>query len=308
MSFVKYCRVCGKMLLGVKDNKCSKCVDIVYTTPSNKTVEIKQVNNWNTLVTPKTLDEFTGQEKIKKELKIILESHNKTGIPVSNILFSGSYGSGKTTLAKIFSSMLGEYKFLNGDTLKSLEGISGLILIDEIHALKTEEFLLSEMDAGRVTVIGATTSSGTLSGALRSRFINFVLEPYGIPDLVSIIKNASSNINFKCPEDIAVEIASRSKLNARISLQLFKRVYDRLITGYSISWKEDFNIDNDGLDSTDHRYLSYLSDKPVGLQTICSLMGLDRVTVEETIEPYLLLKGYMIRTPRGRIINKNRGI
>lgn len=270
---------------------------------------------WNVVATPKTFEDYVGQDVIKKELTIMLGATKVHAIPVQHCLFSGSFGLGKTTIAKIFADMIAcNWVIINAAELEDVPP-NDVVVIDEIHKLKDEESLLGIMDAGKQTILAATTTAGSLSGPLRSRFISLVLEPYTIEELKVMIYNTSNNLNFECPEYLAQAVAQRGKFVARIALFLFKRVYDRVvltkekITPETIDcWFASMGIDYNGLDNADRAYLSCLSDKPMGIQNLSALTGLDAVTLQETIEPYLLSKGYVKRTPRGRVKGEASGV
>jgi Holliday junction DNA helicase RuvB len=164
------------------------------------------------------------------------------------------------------------------------------------------------MDIGGQVIIGATTSAGSLSGPLRSRFVSFVLQPYTIDELNIMVQQAANSFYYKCPKFVSVEIAKRGKSTARIAVFLFKRIYDRIsLNDFKVTekqladWFSEIRIDEDGLDNGDRAYLASLSDKPVGIKTLSALTGFDCITIEETIEPYLMTRGYVVRTARGRI-------
>lgn len=214
-----------------------------------------------------------------------------------------------------------------------------VLFIDEIHRLNTniEEVLYSAMedysldiiigegpaarsvkiDLPKFTLIGATTRIGLLSNPLRDRFgINLRLNFYSIEELSFVIKRASSLLDLKILENAIKEIAARSRGTPRIALRLLKRVrdffsiskleiIDKEIASYAL---EKLEVDSIGLDSNDHRYLSFIATHyqggPVGVETICAGMSEQRDTIEETIEPYLIQKGFIHRTPRGRVMTK----
>ena len=210
-----------------------------------------------------------------------------------------------------------------------------VLFIDEIHRLNpiVEEYLYSAMEDYQIdimiesgpnartvqiqinpfTLIGATTRSGLLTAPLRARFgINFRLEYYMIDVLSKIINRSSSILDVSISEDAAAEIAGRSRGTPRIANALLRRVrdfaqikgngsIDKKITKYSLT---ALNVDEHGLDEMDNRILTTIIDKfqggPVGLTTIATAVGEQAGTIEEVYEPFLIMEGYLMRTPRGR--------
>ncbi len=288
---------------------CTSCKRKLVTP----TALVSTSKNWNEMVSPKSFDDFIGQEPIKDELRTMITANKRTNIHVQHVLFSGGFGLGKTTLANIFASMIGKPGYITATNLKDsgdLPRDTNAVVVDEIHTIKEEEWLLTLMDKGTQTVIGATTTAGSLSGPLRSRFVSLVLQPYSITELQQIINGAANNLKYECPEYVSYEIAKRGKTVARIALFLFKRVYDRIVlNNYDVSlgvlnkWFKEMQIDENGLDNADRAYLNCLSkDRPVGIQNLSAMVGLDKTTLLETVEPYLLTHGFIQRTARGRIL------
>ncbi len=306
------CCVCGakgKLLAPYENAKyiCNDC----YTGKKKQKTSSGKPAAWNELVTPTDFNTFIGQEQIKVELQIMLQASKKHGIPVQHCLFSGGFGLGKTTLAKIFASKVGAYDLVSATSLSDASDLplSPVVIIDEIHALRDEEWLLTVMDKGNQVILGATTSAGGLTGALRSRFVSLTLRPYTVGELQTMIKNAAKNLKYDCPDYLSLEVAKRGKTVARTALFLFKRVYDRIalnnmkVTPEKLNWWfMEIGIDVDGLDNADRAYLACLSDSPIGLQNVSAVTGLDKLTIEETVEPYLLTQGFVKRTPKGRVI------
>ena len=210
-----------------------------------------------------------------------------------------------------------------------------VLFIDEIHRLNpiVEEYLYSAMEDYQIdimiesgpnarsvqikinpfTLIGATTRSGLLTSPLRARFgINCRLEYYQLDLLSKIINRSSSILDIGIAKEAASEIARRSRGTPRIANALLRRVrdfaqikgdgnIDMKITKYSL---EALNVDEHGLDEMDNRILSAIIDKfkggPVGLTTIATAVGEQAGTIEEVYEPFLIMEGYLMRTPRGR--------
>ena len=211
-----------------------------------------------------------------------------------------------------------------------------ILFIDEIHRLSpvVEEYLYSAMEDYRIdimidkgpsarsiqidlnpfTLVGATTRSGLLTAPLRARFgINLHLEYYEPDTLMKILKRSAGILNVPIDDEAAMEIARRSRGTPRIANALLRRVRDfaqvkgngRIdidITTLSLS---ALNIDSFGLDETDNKILLAIIDKfkggPVGVSTIATAIGEDSGTVEEVYEPFLIMEGFIKRTPRGRM-------
>lgn len=219
--------------------------------------------------------------------------------------------------------------------LTSLEP-NDVLFIDEIHRLSpvVEEYLYSAMEDYRIdimidkgpsarsiqidlnpfTLVGATTRSGLLTAPLRARFgINLHLEYYAPETLSKIIKRSADLLKVPIYEDAAVEIARRSRGTPRICNSLLRRVRDfaqvkgngTIDHAIAQSSLQALNIDKYGLDEIDNKILLTIIDKfrggPVGISTIATAIGEDGGTVEEVYEPYLIMEGFIKRTPRGRM-------
>ena len=220
--------------------------------------------------------------------------------------------------------------------LTSLEPNDALF-IDEIHRLQpvVEEYLYSAMEDYRIdimidkgpsarsiqldlnpfTLIGATTRSGMLTAPLRARFgINMHLEYYDPATLQRIIRRSTRLMRVPIDDDAAVEIARRSRGTPRIANGLLRRVRDfAQVKGNGTITKDiadialsALNIDSYGLDEIDNKILLTIIDKfkggPVGVSTIATAIGEDAGTVEDVYEPYLIMEGFVKRTPRGRMV------
>jgi Holliday junction DNA helicase RuvB len=222
--------------------------------------------------------------------------------------------------------------------LTSLEP-NDVLFIDEIHRLSpvVEEYLYSAMEDYRIdimidkgpsarsiqidlnpfTLVGATTRSGLLTAPLRARFgINMHLEYYEPDTLKKIIKRSASILQVPIDDDAAVEIARRSRGTPRIANALLRRVRDfaqvkgtgRIDTKIARVALTALNIDQYGLDEIDNKILLTIIDKfkggPVGISTIATAIGEDAGTVEEVYEPFLIMEGFVKRTPRGRMVTE----
>ena len=222
--------------------------------------------------------------------------------------------------------------------LTSLEK-NDVLFIDEIHRLSpvVEEYLYSAMEDYRIdimidkgpsarsiqidlnpfTLVGATTRSGLLTAPLRARFgINMHLEYYEPETLQKIVERSAGILAVPITEDAALEIAGRSRGTPRIANALLRRVRDfaqvkgngKIDTKITRIALTALNIDKYGLDEIDNKILLTIIDKfkggPVGITTIATAIGEDAGTVEEVYEPFLIMEGFIKRTPRGRMVTE----
>ena len=212
-----------------------------------------------------------------------------------------------------------------------------ILFIDEIHRLNklTEELLYSAMEDFRLdltmganrgtrcrtinlpkfTLIGATTKLASISSPLRDRFgICHKINLYSHEELQQIIRNFSNFLNITIVNKASLKLAKSSRGTPRIAIRLLKRVRDyaqviKNTTKISLDIVEKAlsyqRIDNQGLDDLDRKYMSFLNinnNSPVGLDTLASGMGEDSSLLEFVIEPYLIQIGFLMRTPRGRLL------
>ncbi len=211
-----------------------------------------------------------------------------------------------------------------------------VLFIDEIHRIprNIEEVLYSAMedyvldimigkdgnsrsirvDLPPFTLVGATTRFGDLSSPLRDRFgVIERLEYYNQNELLQIVKRTAGVYEKEIDEDAATELAKRSRGTPRIANRLFRRVRDfaeilgdgKIDKRICASSLDKLNIDANGLDYTDYRYLRGIIENfkggPVGLEAIAATIGEEATTIEDVYEPFLLQEGYIKRTPRGRV-------
>lgn len=210
-----------------------------------------------------------------------------------------------------------------------------ILFIDEIHRLhrSIEEVLYSAMedfkldiilgkgpsakslrlDLPKFTIIGATTRTGSLAAPLRDRFgMIHRLEFYNPDEIAQIIKRAAKILDIKIDDVAAKQLAKRARLTPRIANRLLRRVRDYAdVNGDGIIDTEIshaalalLEIDDLGLDPADRMLLNAIIDNyqggPVGVETLVALTSEERITIEDTLEPYLLQIGLLERTPRGR--------
>ncbi|MDR1759450.1 MAG: Holliday junction branch migration DNA helicase RuvB [Fibrobacter sp.] len=211
-----------------------------------------------------------------------------------------------------------------------------ILFIDEIHRLNrvVEEYLYPAMedfrldimlDSGpsarsvnlplkRFTLVGATTRSGLLTGPLRDRFgLHYRLELYSEKEIIRILMRNADILQVKLKKEAAEMLGGRCRGTPRIANRVLKRcrdvaqvrgngVIDTEITQKTLDM---LGIDEDGLDSMDRKILETVIHKfnggPVGLGTIGAALGEETETLEEVYEPYLIQKGFLARTPRGRV-------
>ena len=215
-----------------------------------------------------------------------------------------------------------------------------VLFIDEIHRLNrtVEEYLYPAMEDFRLdimldsgpaarsvnlplkhfTLVGATTRSGQLTGPLRDRFgLQYRLELYNEKDIVKILMRSASILGVELSEDAALLLGGRCRGTPRIANRVLRRCRDvAQVRGTGIidvqsaqKTLDMLGIDSEGLDPTDRRILSTMIDMfdggPVGIGTISAAMGEEANTIEEVYEPYLIQKGLLNRTPRGRVATRN---
>lgn len=208
---------------------------------------------------PKTWDEYIGQEKLKKNLGIIIGAAKKRGEPLEHLLFYGNSGLGKTTLAHIISQEMGAgIKMTSGPAIERAGDLAAILtslsegdilFIDECHRLNKliEEYLYPAMEdfklnlvAGKgpmantmelslphFTLVGATTRIALISSPLRNRFgATFQLNFYELPDMEKIIRRSAKILNTEIVPEAVKIIAQRSRFTPRVANRLLKRVRD----------------------------------------------------------------------------------
>jgi len=211
-----------------------------------------------------------------------------------------------------------------------------VFFIDEIHRLRrqVEEVLYPAMEEWKLdivlgegpharsirldlapfTLIGATTREGLLTAPLRDRFeVVFRLDYYTPEELAEIIRRAGERMRLEVTSEGALELAARARGTPRIALRLLRRARDLaqvegngvVDQGIARRTLELLGIDHEGLDSLDRKILEVIIDRfeggPVGIETLAAALGEDKETVTEFYEPYLIAKGFLRRTPQGRI-------
>lgn len=296
-------------------------------------------------IRPSTFDEIIGQDSVIKRLRVSVAGCKNTGSVMPHVLIDGPPGLGKTTIASAIANEMGVNLYTtNAASIRSIKNIMPYIMgisprsvlfIDEIHRLPkiVEEFLYPVMedfvlnitvkddddkdkpetiDLPMFTVVGATTSGGSLSQPFYDRFtIKEHLSFYNDSDLAKLAGLNAKKLGLIISEDDLLEIAKRSKgtpriLNAR--MQWYRNYKSCNSDAANVSEIFDVQgIDENGFDLYDRMYLSALrkaKGMPLGLKSISSMTGISIDTIENSIEPFLVRKGYVIRSQKGRILSK----
>ncbi|MBM4210914.1 MAG: Holliday junction branch migration DNA helicase RuvB [Gammaproteobacteria bacterium] len=216
-------------------------------------------------------------------------------------------------------------------------GPNDVLFIDEIHRMSPsiEEILYPAMEDGQLdimigegpaarsvkidlppfTLIGATTRASLLTSPLRDRFgIVQRLNYYSASELTVIVQRSATILGYAIEPAAAFELALRSRGTPRIANRLLRRIrdYAQVSKSHVISKEiaqiglSSLGINSQGLDELDQRMLSIIREQfkggPVGIDTIAAVMGEERGTIEDIIEPFLIQNGHLIRTPRGRVL------
>ncbi len=278
------------------------------------------------------LSVFIEAAKLRKEALDHVLLHGPPGLGKTTLAHIISAEMG-TTLKMTSGPVLEKPGDLAGLLTNLDEG--DVLFIDEIHRLNNivEEYLYSAMEDYRIdimidsgpnarsvqlslepfTLIGATTRMGLLTAPMRARFgINFLLDYYDVKTLQGIIERSAGILNIPITSEGSYEISKRSRGTPRIANALLRRIRDfAQIKGTGIidiaiskMGLDALNVDDSGLDEMDNRILDTIINKfkggPVGISTIATAVGEESGTIEEVHEPFLIMEGYLQRTPRGR--------
>ena len=290
---------------------------------------------------PTNFDDIVGQEDVIKRLKINSTGCKISGSVMPHVLIDGPPGLGKTTISSAIANELSVDLYnCNAANLRSVKsmlpylmGISprAVLFIDEIHRLPklVEEFLYpvmedfkmsissgeqtEEMELPQFTLVGATTSGGSLSQPFYDRFtIKEHLNFYNADELAKLARLNTEKMGLDVSDDDLIEIAKRSKGTPRILNARLKWYQNYLLSIGDDGVNAIFDvqgIDRFGMDVYDRLYIEVLEKNignPLGLKSISSLTGIATETIENSIEPYLVREGYVVRTQKGRILGKKR--
>lgn len=295
---------------------------------------------------PKSLDDFIGQQTLRRNLTVFIEAAKKRDECLEHVLFYGPPGLGKTSLANIIAiEMEGNIKITSGPAIERPGDLAAILtnlsrgdilFIDEIHRLNrsVEEVLYPALEdfeldivigkgpAARsirlnlepFTLVGATTKVGSLSAPLRDRFgIIEKFELYGPDDLSTIVSRSAALLETSIVNEASHMVAEASRGTPRIANRILKRVRDWAQVYSDGCIKLDdvrasldaLGIDTLGIDKSDRAYLETLickfSGGPVGIDTIAASISEETETLEDVVEPYLLQKGFIDRTAKGRV-------
>lgn len=332
----------------IKDNNTiDSGIEYKNITDDNlKSKENKKIYN---SLRPLSFDDFIGQDETKNILKAEIEYCKRKSIPLRHILLYGQAGLGKTTLAQVIANESNrKLVIITGNVVKDDEDVISLfnklqqtekenpiLFIDEIHLIKNQEafytiltdnfITLSQnycekygvqeniLQVKPITVIGATTHSGLLLEAMRSRFnLKLQLKNYSTQELSIIVKNTAKKINYNIDDDTALFIAENAQTRARrandiiISAQRF--TFDDCITIDVVKKLFELeNIYNDGLYDVQVDALEILSktkNHKLGAKAIANSVGIEAKSWSEEFEPYLLYKKYIAITTGGREITQ----
>lgn len=292
-----------------------------------------------TNIRPSCFNEIIGQSDVVERLRVSVIGCKNSGSTLPHVLIDGPPGLGKTTLANAIASELETNIYIcNAANIRSIKNIlpyltgmtrNAVLFIDEIHRLPkiVEEFLYPVMedfainivldkepekiDVPPFTLVGATTSGGSLSQPFYDRFIiKEHLSFYTEHELAKLARLNSQKLGIVLEDTDLLEIAKRSKgtpriLNAR--LQWYKN-YKSCHPNSDKNVDDIFQIqgiDQYGLDNYDRIYLDVLRKhrgNPLGLKSLSAITGIALETIENSIEPYLTRKGFIVRTSKGRVL------
>jgi Holliday junction DNA helicase RuvB len=300
---------------------------------------------------PKTFDDYIGQEALKKKLRVYTQACKMRNEALDHMLLFGSPGLGKTTLCQIMAHEMnvgikicsGPMIERTGDLVAILSSLEhkDILFIDEIHRMpkNVEEVLYAAMESFKVdviigqgagaktvslplqpfTLIGATTKVGTVSAPLRTRFgIIEQLEFYTMQELTQVLLQSAQFLQVQIEPQAAQLLASCARGTPRIAKKLLRRIRDfaqvhnenKATLELIRTSMQTLGIDSDGCTKQDNELLKKVlinyKGGPVGVETLASLLGEDKDTIELMYEPFLIQQGFLEKTPKGRQIPTNK--
>lgn len=277
-----------------------------------------------------------GQRKIMEELREVLPRLKKEKKVFPHTILYGDRGLGKSRIANYIAKKLKKKFFhINGGSLKNInienmmfelrENKGGVIFIDEIHSMKNsvaeelyapmqDQFYIwtpfkgetLEIDIPPFTVVGATTEAGDITKPLFDRFVyHYILQPYSEGELQKILL---LNNEKKITEEIAYRIAKLSQGNPRVALNNLRKIEnltDKEITHKVIDkFKYHASLTEEGFTALQIKYIAFLANigEKVGRNALSSYLQIPKTYIEHNIEPPLLQRGFILRSPGGRKI------
>ena len=295
---------------------------------------------------PKSLQDYIGQESLKRNLRIFVEAAKGRSDALDHVLLHGSPGLGKTSLAHIIAHELnvnitttsGPVLERPGDLAAILTSLQprDVLFIDEVHRLNhvVEEILYPAMEDFQLdiiigqgpsartmkiplpsfTLVGATTRTGLLTPPLRERFgVTLRVEFYEPEELMQIVLRSARILDIPIRPEGALEIAGRSRGTPRVANRLLRRVRDFAqveaegVVTHEVAREalSMLGVDEKGLDRMDRHIMLTMIEKfsggPIGLDSLSAAVSEEKDTLEDVYEPFLILIGFIKRTPRGRV-------
>jgi len=298
---------------------------------------------------PRNLQEYIGQDEMKRNLRVFIDAARGRAEALDHVLFHGSPGLGKTSLAHIIANELQvDIRSTSGPVIEKPGDLAAILtslqpkdvlFIDEIHRLNhvVEEILYPAMEDYQLdiiigqgpsartmkiplppfTLVGATTRAGLLTPPLRDRFgVILRVEFYKPADLEQIVLRSAQLLEIPIQDAGALEIAKRARGTPRVANRLLRRVRDFAEVEADGVITEDvahraldmLEVDEHGLDKMDRHIMLTIIEKfdggPIGLNSLSAAVSEEKDTIEDVYEPFLIQKGFMKRTPQGRVATK----